>query len=152
MPVWTIGGGIMVSQNSTFRLPIDGRLVLAETSSGLIVWSSNTSTLGVKIASLLNNGNFVLMGLKDDILWESFNSPIHNLLLDQSLHFTQTLRAPSTILISSYYNLVIRQTGELALARESNVNYWRRHLSSSPAIIEEAKFDCNGVLGKRSFC
>lgn len=74
MPVWTIGGGIMVSQNSTFRLPIDGRLVLAETSSGLIVWSSNTSTLGVKKASLLNNGNFVLMGLKDDILWESFNS------------------------------------------------------------------------------
>lgn len=147
VPVWTIGGGIRVSQNSTFRLSVDGRLVLVENSSGLVVWSSNTSSLGVKKGSLLNNGNLVLMGLKDDILWESFNSPTNTLLPDQSLHFPQTLRAPSTSLISSYYNLVTRQTGELALVWESNVTYWRSHLSSSSAIIKEAKFDSNGVLG-----
>ncbi|XP_022730513.1 G-type lectin S-receptor-like serine/threonine-protein kinase SD3-1 [Durio zibethinus] len=146
LPVWTVGGGVRVSENSTVRLSLDGRLILYDNPSGLIVWSSNTSSLGVKKATLLNNGNLVLMDLDDNVVWESFDSPTTTLLPGQSLHFPQTLRAPSTKSVSSYYNFVIRYSGELALVWEANVTYWRVHLSSND-VIKEAEFDSNGAFG-----
>lgn len=146
LPVWTVGGGIRVSDNSTVRLSMDGRLILFDNPSGLIVWSSNTSSLGVKKATLLNNGNLVLMDMDDNVLWESFDRPTTTLLPGQSLRFPQTLRAPSTKSVSSYYSFVIRHSGELALVWEANVTYWRIDLSSNDVIME-AKFDSNGALG-----
>lgn len=142
LPVWTVGGGLRVSVNSTFRLAMDGRLVLVNNSSRITQWSSNTSTLGVQKASLLDNGNLVLLSSKDEVLWESFGSPTNTLLPGQSIHYPQSLRALSTRSISSYYNLVINQAGELALVWEHNVTYWRSRFSS-----KEARFDSGGVLG-----
>ncbi|KAL2496575.1 Receptor-like serine/threonine-protein kinase [Forsythia ovata] len=65
-PVWTVGEGLRVAKNSTFRLAMDEKLVLINNSNGIIVWSSNTSSLGVQKASLLDNGNLVLLGNKDE--------------------------------------------------------------------------------------
>ncbi|XP_057998186.1 G-type lectin S-receptor-like serine/threonine-protein kinase SD3-1 [Hevea brasiliensis] len=147
IPVWAVGGGLRVSMNSTIKLSMDGRLILFENPSGLIFWSSSTSSLGVKKATLLNNGNLVLVGNGDRVLWESFHSPTSTLLPGQSLLFPQTLRAPSTKSISSYYNFVIRRSGELALVWENNVTYWSSHLSFSSSItIKEARFDADGFL------
>uniref|UniRef100_A0A2C9UES6 Bulb-type lectin domain-containing protein n=1 Tax=Manihot esculenta TaxID=3983 RepID=A0A2C9UES6_MANES len=146
MPVWAIGGGLRVSMNSTIRLSMDGGLILFENPSGLIVWSSSTSNLGVKKATLLDNGNLVLVGNGDRVLWESFHSPTSTLLPGQTLHFPQTLRAPSMNSISSYYTFVIQRSGELALVWENNVTYWRTHLSFSSNIME-ARFDADGFLG-----
>ncbi|KAK6163761.1 hypothetical protein DH2020_000625 [Rehmannia glutinosa] len=142
LPVWTVGGGLRVSENSTFKLAMDGRLVLMNNPSRIIMWSSNTSTLGVKKATLLDNGNFVLLSDKDEVVWESFGSPTNTLLPGQSLHYSQNLRAPSTRSVSSYYNLVISKIGELELVWEHNVTYWRSHFSSN-----EARFDSDGVFG-----
>lgn len=142
LPVWTVGGGLRVSVNSTFRFDMDGRLVLINNSSRITQWSSNTSDLGVEKASLLENGNLVLLSSKDEVVWESFTSPTNTLLPGQSLHYPQSLRALSTRLIASYYNMVIRQDGELALMWEHNVTYWRSHFSS-----KEARFNSSGVLG-----
>ncbi|CAO2836827.1 unnamed protein product [Amaranthus hypochondriacus] len=150
LPVWTVGGGLRVSENSTFRLSEDGRLILFENINGLILWSSNTSKLGVQKASLLDNGNLVLLDSEEEVVWQSFNSPTSSLLPGQSFHFPQTLRAPSTKSISSYYNFVIRPSGELALVWESNVTYWKSSgaLSSpSHALTKEARFDSDGSLG-----
>ncbi|KNA22691.1 hypothetical protein SOVF_032080 [Spinacia oleracea] len=162
LPVWTVGGGLRVSVNSTFRLSEDGRLVLFENTNGFILWSSNTSKLGVQKASLLDNGNLVLLNTQDQVVWQSFNSPTSSLLPGQSFHFPQTLRAPSTKSISSYYNFVIRPSGELALVWESNVTYWKGGgggggggaLSSpSPGIVttKVARFDSDGILGVFDF-
>ncbi|KAF8395999.1 hypothetical protein HHK36_017610 [Tetracentron sinense] len=146
VPVWTLGGGVRVSENSTFRLSMDGRLVLFDNTNGLVVWSSNTTSLGIQTVSLLNNGNLVLMGIGNKLLWESFNNPTNTLLPGQSLHFPQGLRAPSTSSISSYYNLLIRRSGDLALVWENNVTYWSSHLASS-VVVKEARFESNGVIG-----
>lgn len=146
VPVWTVGGGLRVSVNSTFKLSMDGRLILCENPNGVTVWSSNTSNSGVKKATLLNNGNLVLMGVKDEVIWESFDKPTTTLLPGQSLRFPQTLRAPSMRSVSSYYTLILRRSGELALMWENNVTYWRSPLFSS-VVVKEAIFDGNGVLG-----
>lgn len=146
VPVWTVGGGLRVSSNSTFKLDMDGKLILTNDLDGLVVWSSNTSNLGIEKASLLNNGNLVLLDGTNKVVWESFNSPTSTLLPGQSLHFPQNLRAPSTKSTTSYYSFVIRKSGELALLWEHNVTYWRSHLSSSAAVME-ARFDDDGVLG-----
>ncbi|KAH8522985.1 hypothetical protein H0E87_003594 [Populus deltoides] len=146
VPVWSVGGGLRVSMNSTIRLSMDGRLILLDNPSGVIVWSSDTSSLGIRKASLLNNGNLVLVGIEDNVLWQSFNSPTSTLLPGQSLHFPQTLRAPSKKSTSSYYSFVIRHSGELALVWENNVTYWSNHVNLLGR-VKEAILDGNGLLG-----
>ena len=146
VPVWSVGGGLRVSMNSTIRLSMDGRLILLDNPSGVIVWRSDTSSLGIRKASLLNNGNLVLVGIEDNVLWQSFNSPTSTLLPGQSLHFPQTLRAPSKKSTSSYYSFVIRHSGELALVWENNVTYWSNHVNLLGS-VKEAIFDGNGLLG-----
>nr|DAD30135.1 TPA_asm: hypothetical protein HUJ06_031603 [Nelumbo nucifera] len=145
VPVWTIGGGFRVSENSTFRLSMDGSLVLFDNLSGLLVWSSNTNSVGVQTATLMNNGNLILLDNQEKILWESFSSPTNTLLPGQSLHFPQALRAPSTNSIYSYYKLVLQRYGGLSLVWENNVTYWSSHLTSS-VVVEEARFQANGVI------
>ncbi|KAL8170941.1 hypothetical protein V2J09_022745 [Rumex salicifolius] len=146
VPVWSVGGGIRVSHNSTFKFSHDGRLVLFDNPNGLVVWSTNTSAMGVQKATLLDDGNLVLIGLEDELIWQSFNSPTSTLLPGQTFHFPQTLRAPSTRSILSYYSLMIRRSGELALVWEANVTYWRSQLSSSVE-VKEARFDSSGIFG-----
>ncbi|KAK1388935.1 Receptor-like serine/threonine-protein kinase [Heracleum sosnowskyi] len=122
------------------------KLILTNDLDGLVVWSSNTSNLGIEKASLLNNGNLVLVDSEGKIVWESFNSPTSTLVPGQTLCFSQTLRAPSTKSTISYYSFVIRESGELVLLWEHNVTYWRSGLRLSVA-VKEARFDEDGVLG-----
>lgn len=147
LPVWSVGGGVRVSINSTFRLSMDGRLILFENPTNSIVWSSDTSNLGVQKATLLNNGNLVLMGSENRLIWESFHRPTNTLLPGQFLRYPQNLRAPSTKSVTSYYTFVVHQWEGVALMWESNVTYWRTHLGSLSATVKEVGFDSNGVLG-----
>ncbi|KAL8529121.1 hypothetical protein ACS0TY_006549 [Phlomoides rotata] len=142
LPVWTVGGGLRVPVTSTFRVAMDGRLILMNNLSRVTLWSSNTSSLGVQKASLLDNGNLVLLGSKDEVVWQSFDYPTNTLLPNQSIRYPKNLRALSTSPILSYYNLVINHLGELALVWEHNVTYWSSHISCN-----EARFDSSGVLG-----
>ncbi|RWR73713.1 G-type lectin S-receptor-like serine/threonine-protein kinase SD3-1 [Cinnamomum micranthum f. kanehirae] len=146
LPVWTVGGGIRVSQNSSLQLSMDGSLALFDNLSGLLVWSSNTSSLGVQTASLLNTGNLVLMGSGQEVVWESFHRPTDTLLPGQSLHFPQALQAPSANSAAGYYSFQVRSSGEVVLVWDSNVTYWRSHLSPS-IVATEARFESNGVFG-----
>ncbi|PWA96017.1 S-locus glycoprotein domain-containing protein [Artemisia annua] len=146
LAVWSVGGGVRVSRNSTFKLLVDGRLVLFENPSNALVWSSDTANLGVEKVTLLDNGNLVLMGGENSVIWESFSRPTNTLLPGQILHYPQNLRAPSTKSVTSYYTFVVHPEG-LALMWESNVTYWKTQLSSLSATVKEVRFDSNGVLG-----
>ncbi|KAK1359955.1 G-type lectin S-receptor serine/threonine-protein kinase [Heracleum sosnowskyi] len=120
--------------------------ILTNDLDGLVVWSSNTSNLGIEKASLLNNGNLVLVDSEGKIVWESFNSLTSTLVPGQALCFLQTLRAPSTKSTTSYYSFVNRESGELALLWEHSVTYWRSGLRLS-VVVKDARFDEDGVLG-----
>ncbi|GER50746.1 lectin protein kinase family protein [Striga asiatica] len=142
LPVWTIGGSLRIPQNSILRLAMDGELVLVNNPSKITMWSSGTSNLGVQKAKVLDNGNFVLLGSKNEVVWESFDSPTNTLLPGQSFRYPQTLCALSSKSISSYYSLVISKSGELRLEWEYNVTYWSSQFTS-----KEARFDSKGVFG-----
>ncbi|GJY13157.1 G-type lectin S-receptor-like serine/threonine-protein kinase SD3-1 [Tanacetum coccineum] len=144
--VWSVGGGVRVLRNSTFKLLMDGRLTLFENPSNALVWSSDTANLGVEKVTLLDNGNLVLMGSENSVIWESFSRPTNTLLPGQILHYPQNLRAPSTKSVTSYYTFVVHPEG-LALMWESNITYWRTQLSLLSATVKEVRFDSNGVLG-----
>ncbi|ERN20456.1 G-type lectin S-receptor-like serine/threonine-protein kinase SD3-1 [Amborella trichopoda] len=145
MLVWSVGGGTRVSENSIIRLSMDGNLVLLDNTDGFLVWSSNTSGLGVKFAGLMNNGDLVLTGSGREIVWESFQSPTDTLLPGQSLEFHQTLRAAMKNSIASYYTLKFQSTGNLGLSWENNVTYWSSNLQAPVASIG-AKFGFDGVF------
>ncbi|KAK1429064.1 hypothetical protein QVD17_11263 [Tagetes erecta] len=145
LPVWTVGGGVRVSINSTFTLSMDGRLILFENPRNSIIWSTDTSNLNVETVNLLNNGNLVLMGSEKKVIWQSFDRPTNTLLPGQTLSYPQNLRASSTKSVSSYYTFVINPEG-LALMWESNISYWKTYLSSSSTTVKEVRFNPNGVL------
>ncbi|KAG9450339.1 hypothetical protein H6P81_010304 [Aristolochia fimbriata] len=142
--VWTVGGGIRVSKNSTFMLSMDGSFALCD-SNGLLMWSSNTRNMSVQEGSLLNNGNLVLRGFGQNVVWESFRSPTDTLLPGQGIRFPQTLQASSGRSVSGFYSLVILESGNVALMWDQNISYWSSNLSpsSGPKI---ARFEADGVF------
>ncbi|KAI7726221.1 hypothetical protein M8C21_008565, partial [Ambrosia artemisiifolia] len=143
--VWTVGGGVRVTVNSTFTLSMDGRLILFENSKSFIIWSTDTLSLNVEKVKLLNDGNLVLMGSQDKVIWQSFDRPTNTLLPGQALSFPRNLRASSTKSVTSYYTFVVNREG-LALMWESNVTYWKSHLSLLSGTVKEVRFNTNGVL------
>ncbi|KAF5819942.1 putative bulb-type lectin domain-containing protein [Helianthus annuus] len=122
LPVWSVGGGVRVSVNSTVKLTMDGRLILFENRTGSIIWTTDTSGLGVETVSLLNNGNLVLMGSQSRVMWQSFDRPTNALLAGQTLSYPRILRPPATRSVTSYYKLVVNPEG-IALMWENNVTY-----------------------------
>ncbi|KAJ0714062.1 putative protein kinase RLK-Pelle-SD-2b family transcription factor WD40-like family [Helianthus annuus] len=145
IPVWTVGGGVRVSINSTFTLSMDGRLILFENFKNSIIWSTDTSNLNVEKLTLLNNGNLVLMGSESKVIWQSFDRPTNTLLPGQTLSYPRNLRAPSTKSVTSYYTFVVDREG-VALMWESNVTYWQSRLSSLSSSVKDVRFNPNGVL------
>ncbi|MFS7905683.1 putative non-specific serine/threonine protein kinase [Helianthus anomalus] len=124
---------------------MDGRLILFENrSGGSIIWTTDTSGLGVETVSLLNNGNLVLMGSQSRVMWQSFDRPTNTLLPGQTLSYPQILRPPATRSVTSYYKFVVNTEG-IALMWENNVTYWRTD-SVSSVTVKEVRFNANGVL------
>ncbi|CAO2830811.1 unnamed protein product [Amaranthus hypochondriacus] len=59
---------------ATLELTLDG-LVLMDTKSGTILWSTNTSGLSVESMHLKDDGNLVLLNTNGDPVWESHRHP-----------------------------------------------------------------------------
>lgn len=141
--VWVAGAGVIVGCDSFLHLKRDGDLVLFDSSKGAVVWTSNTSNFSVASASLLDNGNLVLLDEGENVLWESFRTPSDTLLPGQNLSMFQSLRAASRNSVSSYYSLSMDNSGQLKLRWES-VTYWKSGYSSPS--ISGATFTEGGAL------
>lgn len=148
VPVWTAGsGGIRVCENSTFGLSLDGSLVLFDGSPNQFpVWSSDTGNLGVESATLMDNGNLVLVGFGGKAIWQSFDCPTDTLLPGQPFHHPQSLQASSPNSVASYYSLKVKSFGEIYLVWENNVTYWSSQLSSL-LLVKEARLEPDGMFG-----
>ncbi|XP_057438691.1 G-type lectin S-receptor-like serine/threonine-protein kinase SD3-1 [Lotus japonicus] len=129
--VWVAGAHVTVSNRSYFQLTPEGELVLFDSLQGVTAWTSGTRNRSVVSASLHDNGNLVLLDTKQNIIWQSFDTPSDTLLPGQSLSVYQTLRASTKNPTASYYTLFMNASGQMQLRWESNVIYWTSESPSS---------------------
>ncbi|CAK9157189.1 unnamed protein product [Ilex paraguariensis] len=121
---WVAGADLKVGNQSYFELTQNGNLVLFDSATGVISWTSETSNASVASTVLHNNGNLVLLNRNKDIVWQSFDTPSDTLLPGQNLSVHQILRPISRNSISSYYSLYMGGLGQLQLRWESSFTYW----------------------------
>ncbi|KAL4198372.1 hypothetical protein AMTRI_Chr03g45520 [Amborella trichopoda] len=131
--VWSAGGDVIVGPQASLQLTMEGDLVLLDPPKSLPAWTSNTSKLSVSQASLLDNGNLILLDSNNKMVWQSFETPSDTVLPGQNLT-AQTLRAATRDTVSSYYSLALDDTGQLELKWETSINYWRSGTASLGAI------------------
>nr|GME21660.1 G-type lectin S-receptor-like serine/threonine-protein kinase LECRK3 [Ipomoea batatas] len=84
-PVWTANRDTtpIFPSNSTLVLKSDGRLVVEVRQDTISIFP--TDGLPISSASMLDNGNFVVYGSGEKIIWQSFENPTNTLLPGQSL-------------------------------------------------------------------
>lgn len=123
--VWVAGAGVSVTDNSSyFELTRNGELVLFDSSLGVLVWNSKTNRFSVSSALLRDDGNLVLLKDREEIVWQSFDTPADTLLPNQKLLAFEMLRAASESSRSSYYSLHMEVSGKLELRWESSITFW----------------------------
>ncbi|CAM6100194.1 unnamed protein product [Calypogeia fissa] len=83
--VWTANRVSLVIEGATLSFGQDGNLVLMDSLQIHPVWETNTSSMNVFSAELLDSGNFVLRNSDLDVVWDSFSIPSDVLLPDQTL-------------------------------------------------------------------
>lgn len=79
--VWTANRGLLVRNNDKFVFEKNGNAYLSNATG--VVWSTNTADKGVKAMELQDNGNLVLLGANNEIIWQSFSYPTDTLLSGQ---------------------------------------------------------------------
>lgn len=122
--VWVAGGELRVGSSSYFQLTQMGELVLYDSATKEVAWTSKTGNESVASAVLQDDGNLVLLNRGKDIIWQSFDTPSDTLLPGQNLSVLQVLRPPSRNSVSSYYSLFMDKSGLLQLRWETSVIYW----------------------------
>lgn len=142
--VWVVGADVAVANKSYFQLNQDGELVLFDSFKGVTVWTSKTSMLSVFSADLRDDGNLILLNRKNDVVWQSFDTPSDTLLPGQTISVFKTLRAASRNSVSSYFSLYVNASGQLQLRWESHVTYWTSGNPISSNVT--ASLTSNGAL------
>lgn len=142
--VWTAGAELTVANKSYFQLDNSGELVLFDSSTGGIAWTSKTGDASVVSAVLRDDGNLVLLNKEKDAVWQSFDNPSDTLLPGQNFSISHVLRPPSKNPVSSYYSLYMDVLGQLQLRWETSVIYWTNGNPSRPA--DRAMLSSDGML------
>lgn len=126
--VWTANKDVPVNgRGSRIELWRDGTMVLLDFDRKF-VWSTGTTSPGVRGAQLLDTGNLVLLGPDGNVLWQSFDWPTDTLLPTQ--HITANTR-----LVSGKYMLSFDRSNAPALTYdtpEGRIKYWPKDTSGIP--------------------
>ncbi|XVF57929.1 hypothetical protein PTKIN_Ptkin07bG0021800 [Pterospermum kingtungense] len=75
------------------QLSEDGDLMLQNIDDGSLVWNTNTAGSFVSRLSLTEEGNLILYGRNNEIVWQSFDHPTDTLVPGQALVSGQNLTA-----------------------------------------------------------
>nr|GLL24589.1 G-type lectin S-receptor-like serine/threonine-protein kinase SD3-1 [Ipomoea trifida] len=142
--VWIPGANSRVGSDSYLELTHNGALILFNSATGAIAWTSNTSNAGIESAVLRDDGNLVLLNQKNDVVWQSFYSPSDTLLPGQNLSVTKFLRGSSRSPDDSRYTLYMNVSGQLQLRWDASVIYWTSGDPSQPAV--QAILNNEGIL------
>ncbi|XP_024524781.1 G-type lectin S-receptor-like serine/threonine-protein kinase LECRK1 [Selaginella moellendorffii] len=119
---------VQVSENAKLELKAEGGLSVTDGSSSVPLWQTNPGQCCAESASLLENGNLVVLGKDKKVAWQSFDSPTNNLLPEQQLRTQGNPSLGYTRLISQSgaYQLVLN-SGQVLLKNlklEIPQKYW----------------------------
>ncbi|KAH6836208.1 Protein kinase superfamily protein [Perilla frutescens var. hirtella] len=136
--VWTADINSPVSKDAILEFQTNGNLVLSDGSA--TTWTSNSSTgLGAESGVMSENGNFIIYGPGQRIVWHSFSHPSDTLLPGQPLtvdleltsskspshggYYTmKMLQKPTSLSLSLTYNLP--ESYETPSDSLANFSYW----------------------------
>ncbi|XP_054806234.1 G-type lectin S-receptor-like serine/threonine-protein kinase At1g34300 [Prosopis cineraria] len=120
--VWSAGNGVIVDSHGSLQFLSSGVLRLVN-GSGVAVWDSGTSNLGVSSASVNDDGNLILSN-RTGVVWSSFDYPTDTIVPSQNFTTGMFLR-------SGEYSFTVTSSGNLTLRWNDSVPYWDRGLNSS---------------------
>ncbi|GAB2271959.1 hypothetical protein Dimus_006787 [Dionaea muscipula] len=124
LPIWEAGGpDTFADSAATFNFLSTGNLQLVN-GSGIVLWQSNTSSLGVSSASVDDSGNFVLQTNSSVSVWSTFNNPTDSIAPSQN--FTTFM-----VLASGLYSFRLTSVGNLTLKWNNSITYWTLGLNST---------------------
>ncbi|XP_021844342.2 G-type lectin S-receptor-like serine/threonine-protein kinase SD2-5 [Spinacia oleracea] len=109
--IWTANRGVLVDNSAKFVFDKNGNTYLHNTTS--VIWSSNTTNLGVTSMELKDNGNLVLLSKNQTIVWQSFDQPTDTLVLGQSFSEKMSLKS-FPYELNLHYHLMFK-SGDLVL-------------------------------------
>ncbi|KAI9080513.1 hypothetical protein K1719_037479 [Acacia pycnantha] len=120
--VWSAGNSVAVDSRGSLQFLSSGVLRLVN-GSGVAVWDSGTSNLGVSSASLKDDGNLILSN-RTGVVWSSFDHPTDTILPSQNFTTRMVLR-------SGEYSFAVTNSGNLTLSWSDSVQYLDRGPKSS---------------------
>uniref|UniRef100_A0A2P2JY89 Receptor-like serine/threonine-protein kinase n=1 Tax=Rhizophora mucronata TaxID=61149 RepID=A0A2P2JY89_RHIMU len=138
VPIWTAGGpSAAVDARAALHFLSTGNLQLVN-GSGITVWNSNTSHLGVNSASLNDSGDLVLRSSNGSV-WSSFQNPTDTIVPSQRFETKQVLR-------SGVYSFSLLDSGNLTLTWNDSVVFWNHDFTSSNFTSPFLQLQQNGIL------
>uniref|UniRef100_A0A0E0KF64 Receptor-like serine/threonine-protein kinase n=1 Tax=Oryza punctata TaxID=4537 RepID=A0A0E0KF64_ORYPU len=101
--VWTANRGRPVhARGSAVTLQKDGAMVLKD-YDGTVVWQSDSNSIDVRYAQLLDTGNLVMKNSNGMVVWQSFDSPTDTLLPTQNITATTKLVSTTGLYVPGHY-------------------------------------------------
>ncbi|KAF5207491.1 G-type lectin S-receptor-like serine/threonine-protein kinase [Thalictrum thalictroides] len=117
--VWSANRNSPVGKDAALELDTTGNLVLVD--KNVVVWVSNTSGTGVRVAQLSDSGNLILYNGTSDPVWQSFSHPFDTLLPGQPLTVSLELTSTKSPSHGGYYTLkMLQETTSLSLGLTYN--------------------------------
>ncbi|KAL9260926.1 G-type lectin S-receptor-like serine/threonine-protein kinase-like protein, partial [Drosera capensis] len=126
LPIWEAGAPDTVSDSAaSFHFLADGNLQLVN-GSGVVLWESNTTGLGVSSANIDDTGNFALQvnGSSSGSVWSTFDHPTDTIVTNQNFTTGMTLG-------SGLYSFTLTPVGDLTLKWNDSIIYWTLGLNST---------------------
>ncbi|KAK9713793.1 hypothetical protein RND81_06G051800 [Saponaria officinalis] len=123
IPIWSATTTAAITTGATVQLHPSGDLQLTS-STGSLLWHSNTPNRGITHAALDDTGNFMLLNKNNNILWESFDFPTDTIVTSQN--FTVGMNLSSGI-----YSFFLNKSGNITLQWNNSIVYYSLGLNSS---------------------
>ncbi|KAK9713791.1 hypothetical protein RND81_06G051600 [Saponaria officinalis] len=122
IPIWSATTTAAITTGATVQLHPSGDLQLTS-STGSLLWHSNTPNKGITHATLDDTGNFMLLNKSNNVLWESFDFPTDTIVTSQN--FTVGMNLSSGI-----YSFFLNNSGNMTLQWNNSIVYYSLGLSS----------------------
>ncbi|KAM7474013.1 hypothetical protein LguiB_021256 [Lonicera macranthoides] len=108
--LWCANRDNPVRENATLHFTSNGGLELKD-ADGTLIWPTNTSALPVIRLNISDGANLMLLGSKDNVIWQSFDYPTDTWLPNQNISSNKGLTSSksSSNLGTGLYSLTLEE-------------------------------------------